>query len=99
MYMLKLLFKVVTTGIDALVSRNEFLYTYVKEVCLLLAQPRFDTFYQLLISVEALWSRSVLQVGKQVVVAWSEGGQTTPSWNAPAVNGCKQLYAEEHYYA
>jgi hypothetical protein len=32
----------------------------------------FDTFHQLLIIVEALWSQTALQVGKQVVVARSE---------------------------
>jgi hypothetical protein len=36
------------------------------------AQPQIDTFYQLLIIVEKLWSHSVLQVGKQVAVAQSK---------------------------
>jgi hypothetical protein len=53
------------------VSGNEFLYTCVKEVCRLWAQPCFDTFHQFVIIVEALWSQPVIQEGKQVVVAWS----------------------------
>jgi hypothetical protein len=56
----------------ALVSRNKLLYACVREVCRLCAQPRFDTFHQLLIIVEALWSQPVPQLGKQVVVARSE---------------------------
>jgi hypothetical protein len=47
------------------------LYAYFKEVCCL-CQPHFDTFHQLLIIAEALWSQPVLQVGRQVVVAQSE---------------------------
>jgi hypothetical protein len=52
------------------------LYACVKEVCRLWAQPRFDTFNQLLITVEALWSEPALQVGmsQQVVVAQSGSG-------------------------
>jgi hypothetical protein len=53
-YILKLLLNVVTAGIEGLVSGNKFLYACVKEVCLLLAKPRFDTFHQLLIIAEAL---------------------------------------------
>jgi hypothetical protein len=69
----KLLLNLVTFGIEALVlSRNKFLYACVKEVCRLWAQPRFDTFHQLRIIVEALRSQPVLQKGKRVVVAQSE---------------------------
>jgi hypothetical protein len=50
---------------------NNFLYASVKEACRLWAQPCSDT-YHLLIIIEALWSEPVLQVGKQVVAAWSE---------------------------
>jgi hypothetical protein len=39
--------------------------------------------------VEALWSQPVLQVGKQVVVAWRK--IRASSWNAPAVIECEQL--------
>jgi hypothetical protein len=70
-YVLKLLLNIVTAGIEALVLGNKFLYACVKGVCCLWAQPHFDTFHQL-ITVEALWSQPVLQVGKQVVVARSE---------------------------
>jgi hypothetical protein len=64
---------IVTARIESLVlSGNKLMYACVKEVCCLWSQPRFDTFHQLLITVEALWSQPVLQVGKQVVVAWSE---------------------------
>jgi hypothetical protein len=59
---------VVTAEIETLVSENKFLYACDKEVCRLWAQPRFDTFYELII-FEALWSQPVLQVGKQMVVA------------------------------
>jgi hypothetical protein len=72
-YILKPFLNVVTAGIEALVvSGNEFLYTCVKEVCHLWAQPCFDTFHQLLIIVETSWSQPVLRVGKQVTVTWSE---------------------------
>jgi hypothetical protein len=50
---LKLLLNIVTAGSEILVLGNKFLYACVKEVCRLLAQPRFDTFHQLLIIVEA----------------------------------------------
>jgi hypothetical protein len=88
-YILQLLLNVVTAGIEALVSGNKFLYVCVKEVCRLWDQPRFDTFRQLLIFVGALWSQADLQVGKHMGVARREirtkdGGQTTPSWNAPS---------------
>jgi hypothetical protein len=33
---------------------NKFLYPCVKEVCRLCTQPRFDTFNQFLVTVEAL---------------------------------------------
>jgi hypothetical protein len=72
-YILKLLLDVVATGTEPLVvSANKFLYSCAKKVCRLWAQPRFDTFHQLLIFVEALWSQSVLHVCKQVTVARSE---------------------------
>jgi hypothetical protein len=52
---LKQLLNADTARIEALcVPGNKFLYAYVKEVCCLLAQPRFDTFHQLLIIVEVL---------------------------------------------
>jgi hypothetical protein len=73
MYILKLLSNIVTAKIEALVLLgNKFRYACVKEVWCLLAQPCFDIFHQLLIIVEALSSQSVPQVGRQVVVAWSE---------------------------
>jgi hypothetical protein len=66
MYVLKLHLNIVTAGIESLViSGNNFLYAFVKEVCYLWAGPRFDTFHQLII-VEALWLQPVLQVGKWV---------------------------------
>jgi hypothetical protein len=41
MYILKLLFNIVTAGIEArIVSGNKFIYACVKEVCCLRAQPR-----------------------------------------------------------
>jgi hypothetical protein len=46
---LQLLLNVVTAEIEALVSGNKFLCTWVKEGCRLWAQPHFDTFHQLLI--------------------------------------------------
>jgi hypothetical protein len=51
---------------------NTFLYVCVEEACYLWAQPCSDTFHLLPIITEALWATSVLQVGKQVVVARSE---------------------------
>jgi hypothetical protein len=73
-YKLKLLLNLVTAETEALVISDTKIcsYVYVKEVCRLWTQPRFGTFSQLLIVVEALWSQPVLQVGKQVVVARSE---------------------------
>jgi hypothetical protein len=72
-YILKLFLNIVTARIEALImSENKFLCACVKGVCLLWAQPCFDTFHQIHIIVKALWSHPVLQVGKQVVVAWSE---------------------------
>jgi hypothetical protein len=46
-YILKWLLNVVTARIEAVAWRNKFLYAYVKEICHLWAQPRFDTFHQL----------------------------------------------------
>jgi hypothetical protein len=71
-YIFKLLLNVITPGIEPLVLlRKKFLYACVKEVYHLWAQPRFDTFHQLII-VEAVCMQPILQVGKQVVVTWSE---------------------------
>jgi hypothetical protein len=54
-YILQLLLNVVSAWIEArVVSRNKFLYACVKEVCRHWAQPRFDTFHQLLIIVEPI---------------------------------------------
>jgi hypothetical protein len=64
MYILESLPNIVTARIEVLVSRNKFVYACDKEVCPLWAQPRFDTFHQLLIIVKALWSQPLLQVGK-----------------------------------
>jgi hypothetical protein len=73
MYILQLLLNIITAGTETLVvSGNRLLYACVTEVCRPWAQPCFDTFHQLLITVEALWSQPVLQVGKQVVVTQSE---------------------------
>jgi hypothetical protein len=73
MYILKLLLSIVTAGIEALViSGNKFLYACVKEVCSPWAQPQFDTFHELHITVEVLSSHTILHVGKQVVVTRSE---------------------------
>jgi hypothetical protein len=53
--MLKLLLNITTTGLEALViSGHMFLYACVKEVCHLRAQPHFDIFHELLITVKAL---------------------------------------------
>jgi hypothetical protein len=70
-----------------------------KEVYHLWAQPRFGIFYQHLIIAEALWSQPVFKAAKHKVVAQIEirsveGCQTTPSWNAPTVLECEQLYAD-----
>jgi hypothetical protein len=55
MYVLKLLLNVVITRIEAtVIMENKFCMPVVKEVCHLSVQPRFDTFHQLLIIVEAL---------------------------------------------
>jgi hypothetical protein len=71
-YIHKLFLNSVAAGTEALVvSGNEFFNACVKEVCRLWAQPRLDTFKQLIIA-ETLWSHPLLQVGKQVVVARSE---------------------------
>jgi hypothetical protein len=71
MYMLKLLIKAVSVGIEALLSGNKFSYACIKEVQRLWAQTRFD-IHQLVITAEARWSQSVLQAGKQVIAARSE---------------------------
>jgi hypothetical protein len=69
----KLVLNIVTVEIEALVvSGNTFLYACIKEICPLWAQPHFDTFHQLSFIVEALWSQPVFQVGKRMVVAWSD---------------------------
>jgi hypothetical protein len=44
---LKRFLNIVTARIEALVSRNKFLYARVKEVCRLWPQPRFDTVHYL----------------------------------------------------
>jgi hypothetical protein len=75
------------------------LYACVKEVFRLWAQPHFATFHQILIIVEALWSQPVLQVGGSRLERGQhskQGGQSTPSWNAPAVLEIEQLYADAH---
>jgi hypothetical protein len=94
--MLKLLLNVVTARIEHLSSGYKFLYASVKEVCCLWAQPHFDTFHQLLIIIEALWCQPVLQVGKQVVVTWSEIRVRRVLWNAPAVIEWEHLYMDMH---
>jgi hypothetical protein len=72
-YILNLLLNIVTDRTEALViSGNKFMHTCVKKVCRLWAQPCFDTFHLLLIIDEALWSKPVHQVGKQLEVAQSE---------------------------
>jgi hypothetical protein len=48
---------------------NKFLYACVREVCHLWAQTVFNTFHQICIIAEVLWSKSVLQVVKQMAVA------------------------------
>jgi hypothetical protein len=53
-YILELRLKVVTAGIEALVSGSKLLHACVKEVCRLSVQPRFDIFHQVLSIVEAL---------------------------------------------
>jgi hypothetical protein len=51
----QLLLNIVTARIEALVvSGTKFLYACAKEVCHLLAQPRFDTFHPFFITVEVL---------------------------------------------
>jgi hypothetical protein len=73
MHILKLLLNIVTTRIEAVViSGKKFMYACVRAVGRLWAQSCFDTFCQLLVTVEALWSQPALQEGKQVVVAQSE---------------------------
>jgi hypothetical protein len=100
-YILKTILNVVTAGIEALVVLgNKFLYACVQEICRSWIQPRSDTFHQLLIIVEALWSQPILQVGKEVTVVGArsglDGSQTTPSWNDPAVLKCGEMYADTH---
>jgi hypothetical protein len=68
----KLLLNLVAVGIETLVWGNKFLYVCVREVCHLWAELCFDTYHQLLIIVEPLWSQPVLQVHKQVAVDRSE---------------------------
>lgn len=51
---------------------NTFLYACIREFYRLWPQPRFDTFLQLLITVDGQWSHTVLQVGK-VADARNEG--------------------------
>jgi hypothetical protein len=52
-YILKLLLNIVTARTEAcIILGNKFLYVCVKEICCLWAQPRFDTFHQLLIIAE-----------------------------------------------
>jgi hypothetical protein len=107
-YILKLLLNVVTPRIEALASRCKLLYACVKEVCCLWAQPRFDTFHQLLIIVEVPWSQPVLQVGKQVVVARSEIRAVTrvvkqlpvempQQWTSASSRMRTLIVMEEHY--
>jgi hypothetical protein len=99
-YILKLLLNAVTVEIKTLVVlRNTFLHACVKEVCRMWAQPRFDIFHQLLITVEALWSEPALQVGKQVVVArreikWSNNSQLKCSRSARVRAAvCRRVYS------
>jgi hypothetical protein len=71
-YIHTLLLNIGTAKIEALAMwGNKFLYSCVKEACYLWSEPHFDTFHRLII-VEALLSKPVLQVGKQVVVVQSE---------------------------
>jgi hypothetical protein len=67
------------------------LYACVEEVCHLSAQLHFDTFHQHII-VEALWGGSHSEWDQ----GCKKGGQTAPSWSAPAVLECEQLYADVH---
>jgi hypothetical protein len=109
MYMLNLLLNVVTFKIEApVISENKFLYACVKEVCCLWAQPLLDTFHQLLITVEALWSQLALQIGKQMVVVRSEISAVRRVvkelpvemlWQCSSASSCMQtrILMEEHY--
>jgi hypothetical protein len=72
MYILKLVLSIVTAGIEAIVLGSKFMYVCVKEVCQLWVKPHCDTFHQLLIVVEALWSQPILQVDEQLLVTWSK---------------------------
>jgi hypothetical protein len=84
MYILKLLLNVVFVCLR-------------QKVCSMWAQPRFDTFHQILITVEALWSqRGFSGSCSERDQGCKEGGQTTSSWNAPAVLKCEHLYADVH---
>jgi hypothetical protein len=57
--MLKLLLKAVTTRTETLVILgNKFLYACVKEVCCHWAQPRLDTFHQLLITAKPILGKT-----------------------------------------
>jgi hypothetical protein len=61
----------VTTGTEQVAARNKFLQSYVKQGCCLWAQPRFNTFHELII-IEVLRSQLVFQLGEEAVVAWCE---------------------------
>jgi hypothetical protein len=50
---------------------QEYIFVYLQQTSLF-AQPCFDIFHQLLITVEALWSGPILHVSKQMVAAWSK---------------------------
>jgi hypothetical protein len=90
---------VVVARIEApVVSENKFLCTRVREVCRPWDQLRFDTFHQFII-VGVLWSQPVFRYwaggsGLKRDQDCKEGGQTTPSWNAPVVFEYEQLCAE-----
>jgi hypothetical protein len=99
MYILKLLLNIATAGIEPLVVLgNKFLYVYVKEICHLWAQPRFDTFHQLII-VEALWSQPVTQSEIRAVRRVVKQLPVEMLQQYSSVNSCMRIciVMEEHY--
>jgi hypothetical protein len=93
MYILKLLHNIVSARIEALfISGNKFLYACVREVC------RLGASFRQLITVEVLQSQPVLQLGKQMVVTWSNIRAIRRVVKLLPVEmfKCEQLYVDTH---
>jgi hypothetical protein len=95
MYILKLLLNLITSGIEALIISGNTFFMPVSSAMFwnLTSTPRYCWNVVIATSSAGRWTGVSHSARNQ---GCKEGGQTTPSWNTPAVLECKQLYADAH---